>query len=465
MIHLGAFKFRLILSFAVLSIGINAVRGQDLCEAIVDNALRQIALACTDDVSGVGCYGYDRINATFYIEENNEEILLPNFNRAGDNVALEILQTLQSRGIDLEDAEWGLSYLHLYTASTNAEEATRILIMGDVFVENNPTNPDELGDDIERIVQTMTRERAFLEFYFVTGSHSDCIDAPNVVIIQAPVNQAIELRSNGVTMHVEATVVMGMEITDEGEWMWVTALDGDVVLNPDTPQQQIIPRNHTTSAQITPVGDAVMVRSARTTNQLTDERGQMIRRRIPSQNFSTPIPLRPSAESFRGWAYYGTLVKIPPTLLNMPIMVESVTMNCQPQPRNALSQLTAFTSPSGRGLILSSIPASQIQNRIPLNSVRSTNGDLWFEFPYEIAGRTTIWLNANDFMATGGCESIGTGIEPTLSPDLRRPTATPTRTTDVPSTQEMSSSPIMPVQPPSATPVPAPSATPTILPG
>ncbi len=138
MIFLRILGLTLLLALAILPA--QAQESNETCPALVDQALASIGSACSGAVRNSACYGYDRVNATFF-EAQPDDV----FDQPGDQTELGLVQTIRTAGLDTANGVWGLAMLQLQANIPEAlpGQALTFLLMGDVEVDNSvpPSEP------------------------------------------------------------------------------------------------------------------------------------------------------------------------------------------------------------------------------------------------------------------------------------------------------------------------------------
>jgi len=182
------FFLRIILFVSLLVLGTTVGYGQRLCEALVENVMEQAGENCVQQDGELSCYAYDSLSATHFAETQ-----LGSFINPGNIVELATLHTIQSASVDLEEDEWGVAYLQTRAnlPSATADEATRLIMMGDVFMENS------VEGGASATVGTV---------YITTNVETDLLEAPaatDLVVATVP----------------SATVLEADALMDGGQWL------------------------------------------------------------------------------------------------------------------------------------------------------------------------------------------------------------------------------------------------------
>jgi hypothetical protein len=162
----------------------------DICPALVQRALSEIGSNCTGLGRNSACYGFDRVEATFY-EQHEAEF----FSQPADIAELFALQTISTAGLDVQTEEWGIAVLNVQANLPDMlpGQAATFLLMGDVEMENAaPLN----GADVQPI------EIAAADYLNIRSLPSE---RANVLVSVPPLTQLI---TDG--------------LSDDGRWLRVT---------------------------------------------------------------------------------------------------------------------------------------------------------------------------------------------------------------------------------------------------
>jgi len=267
-------RFPPIVVFLILISTTIATTAQDLCEALVKEAMEQTNDNCLETDLNNGCYGYDRLLATFH--QSQEDGL---FDDPSEFVDVLDVHTVHTQPLDLEEDEWGVSYFEVKgSLHSETEESIRIFMTGDVILENavdpegdvvefnaitvvtafeaniyngagddrpvltsippmSTLNADAVSTDGEWIRVVWEEQTAWVaktdlqpsddletlqssapvegqapmqQMYFDTAGDSDCRDAPNTVLLQGSKDVEFELVINGVPIRASSTIALGI---------------------------------------------------------------------------------------------------------------------------------------------------------------------------------------------------------------------------------------------------------------
>lgn len=294
-------RSRFVLFMIALFVAINsiAITAQDsACMPIVSNGLALADVICTGIDNNTLCYGNNALNVTYFDENMNTSGTWT----VGSQVNINTIQLIKSSAISVESASWGIGYAQI-ASSDPAMPATRIIMLGDVLLENVPSANTIANLD---------------NLYITTSGDAPCIDAINALVIQPPQNTELSLTINSVPMQLRGTTVIGQTNGTTDNPMFVTSIDGGLLLYPNTEREtNLNPRQ----AVI-----AVLSTDPNTESQpLIAPDGQPALRYIPVTAFTTPLALDANSQSIWGLAYYQTLTQLPQTLLNYPITINQAS--------------------------------------------------------------------------------------------------------------------------------------------
>lgn len=124
----------------------------DACDSVVAAALASVEEHCADLGRGEACYGYARIDASFWPDAATTA-----FDAPADRAPLRDLQTIATAPTDLDASEWGVALLNVQADLAGAlpGAAVQMLLMGDASVES-AVSPDEAAVPVEPVAATAT---------------------------------------------------------------------------------------------------------------------------------------------------------------------------------------------------------------------------------------------------------------------------------------------------------------------
>ncbi|MBK8024338.1 MAG: hypothetical protein IPK19_23635 [Chloroflexi bacterium] len=245
-----------LLAFALLAtIGLsihqsNAAQVADVCPQFIADAVETVGNNCTGLSRNNACYGYDRVIASFTEAPSGEF-----FTRPRDIADLVNLTSIVTTPLRTELNEWGISLLSVQANLPDALPGQNVIFMlaGDVELEN--------AVDAETAADPNGEFTPVQAFYFRTGiAQTDCREAPDTLIIQGPKNTQVDFNANGADVRIGSTIAMRTLPVDpemaariraqygfEDEFFEILelfVLDGTAILNPGTPNEQIIPQGY-----------------------------------------------------------------------------------------------------------------------------------------------------------------------------------------------------------------------------
>lgn len=307
------FKWIRIIGFLLVSLVLTValpVNAQRLCEDLVDKALEKAGENCGGLEGDQACYGYDNLAPTFF-EEVEDDVLTVE----GSTIELSPVHTIESTGFDAEEDEWGIGYLQIGDGDSDEFEEgefVRVIMMGDVTIEN------QIEPDADGFI-------AFEEIIMTAGEESDCQEAVNDMVIQAPQGSQIQMVINGIPVVMGSTVVYGWGEAEGTEFMYVTVLDGRAYPN-DSDDLEIGLRQ---GRIVLFEGDEEQILDPVTGEPVMDENGEPMMRRYVGAEWSDPYTLVEEDGGFWTLGYYETFEKIPESLLNYPIDLQAEDEPCE----------------------------------------------------------------------------------------------------------------------------------------
>jgi LysM repeat protein len=269
---------------------------KNTCPTLVQTALEQMGDNCTSLGRNSACYGFNRVNSTFF-----DEAPLDFFSKPSDQAGLAQLETITTAPLDLDSDEWGIAVMNVQANVPGALPGQSIvfMLMGDAEVTNAVPAEDTLPE-VEPIDVTTNAETAvlttpssnanalttvpagtilqavgvsgdWLKVYSEAGlgwvagdaveDNSDlgslpavtetmqapmqafqvstaindvlCNEAPSLLAIQSPENIKVDLMANGV--HINMGSLILVRILPPGDVLQIMTIEGDVTLDPGTP--------------------------------------------------------------------------------------------------------------------------------------------------------------------------------------------------------------------------------------
>jgi hypothetical protein len=124
-------KMMLIAMGMLLSISLAV--GQQVCSALVEQALQAVDDNCNDLIRNTACYAYNQVQATFFQDVSNDF-----FSNPADRADLTYLDTIQTTPLDEDNDLWGIAMMSVQANVPNTlpGQAVIFMLMGDVQVEN-----------------------------------------------------------------------------------------------------------------------------------------------------------------------------------------------------------------------------------------------------------------------------------------------------------------------------------------
>ncbi len=123
------------------------------CPTLVEKALNDLSQNCDALNRNSACYGYNRVDATFY-----DELAAETFSQPADRTDLAALQTITTVPLDTTGDFWGIAVLNVQANVPNTlpGQAVTFMLLGDVEIENAvlPENALVLAEPVT--VQTIT---------------------------------------------------------------------------------------------------------------------------------------------------------------------------------------------------------------------------------------------------------------------------------------------------------------------
>lgn len=282
--------------------------GGATCPAVVEQALAQLGDNCAGLERNSACYGFNRIEATF-VESVPADFFTHPADQAA-LVALASLRT-SPLDTQLGEWGMAVIKAQANVPDTLPGQAVTFLLLGDTEVENAVEPAAAAGQSLTVITQTETTARSepsesgpivaalpagtvlqadalsddglwvrvqtaagsawiprpainntaaldslptgdaprltpMQAFYFRTApGQTTCNQAPSVLAIQSPEGIKVDLTVNGANIRLGSLIVL--RTLPPGNIMQITVISGQVILNPGTPDEIIIPAGYTST--------------------------------------------------------------------------------------------------------------------------------------------------------------------------------------------------------------------------
>ena len=283
-------------------------QAQDTCNALVETAFEFIGNNCDGLGRNRACYGYNRLEATFF-----EGFAAAAFSQPSDRTDVETLRTISTRPLDLDENEWGLAVMNLQANIPNTLPGQNavFLMFGDVAVEDTTMDVPSSGQtirvrlgaaaslredplpsadvltelaagtevDLTSLSENGLWVRATAQdlvgwllarplgvdlsalsvyapeefqpmqsIYFTTGvGTANCEETPDLLVVQGPRDITIQMQINGADVQLGSTIALR---TISPGVMELSVIDGEVVVNPGTPDEFIVPVGFSVTAQL-----------------------------------------------------------------------------------------------------------------------------------------------------------------------------------------------------------------------
>jgi hypothetical protein len=215
-------QYRLTALFCVI-LGINRLVAQDLtCPAIVQTALQATDQACEGLGRNQACYGNVTLQAV--PQTGVTEFA---FDKAGDRVDVDTLDSLTLSSLDAGAGEWGVALMQIQAnvPDTLPGQNVTFVLFGDVEIENAVTEDTEATETAEPEYKPMQA------FYFKSGfNDAPCTEAPDSgILIQTPQGAGtIDLVMNEVNVSLGSTVYV--QAQPDGE-MVINVIEGEATVS------------------------------------------------------------------------------------------------------------------------------------------------------------------------------------------------------------------------------------------
>ncbi len=201
---------------------VQAQDGSDPYQQLIMRALSELGTSCANTEVNYACIGFPSVEAEFFADSDAA------FSSPGDRVAVADLMTIRTSSSDLESAVWGIATLYL--EAEGSQEAVVLVLLGNVEVQNNVT-PEMAQED------GLT---AFSSFNFTTdlATPPSMAVPPSVLMIQTPLDMAVEFVVNGHQMIINGTVFLRSGFDGALE---VITVDGEIkALSETTNEVEIV---------------------------------------------------------------------------------------------------------------------------------------------------------------------------------------------------------------------------------
>ena len=123
------------------------------CPALVQQALTDLGQNCDSLDRNSACYGYNRVDATFH-QNQNEDF----FSKPADRSQIANLQSIATAPLDVDQDFWGIAVLNVQANVPNTlpGQAVTFVLLGDVKVDN-AVAPEDVTQPVDPInVTTLT---------------------------------------------------------------------------------------------------------------------------------------------------------------------------------------------------------------------------------------------------------------------------------------------------------------------
>lgn len=285
----------LLLAGAVFVMHPQRTEAQNTCPALVQSALEQMGDNCTGLGRNSACYGFTRVDSTFF-----DTAPLDFFSKPSDRAELAQIETISTAPLSLDDDQWGIAVMNVQANVPGALPGQSIvfMLMGDTEL-TNAVPPENMLPEVEPVnLTTRTETRvlsspaanasavatipagAFLQAlgisdewlrvyseaglgwvsseavaddsalddlpaitelmqppmqaFQVSTAINDllCSEAPSLLAIQSPENIKVDLMANGVHIRMGSLILVRVL---PGNILQIMTIEGDVVLDPGTP--------------------------------------------------------------------------------------------------------------------------------------------------------------------------------------------------------------------------------------
>lgn len=216
------------------------------CPTFIADALNAVGDNCQGLNRNNACYGFTDVLATF-----QETVPENTFTQPADVANLFNIASIATSPLRRAENTWGISLMSVQANLPESLPGQNVIFMlaGDVEVENGVSNAEATAEN--------ATETPMQVFYFRTNiTGTECVGAPDTLIAQGPQNVQVDFRANGADIRIGSTVALRtLTISQAGAQglaqrfsladvvdglMELTVLDGQAILYPGTPDEQII---------------------------------------------------------------------------------------------------------------------------------------------------------------------------------------------------------------------------------
>jgi hypothetical protein len=112
---------------------VSVVTAQGTCSELLERALEEVDQSCTDLGRNEACYGYNRVEASFIVDVEDEF-----FSKPADKTGVADLATIRTAPLDVDNDQWGVAVMSLQANLPNTipGQSVTFILLGDTEVEN-----------------------------------------------------------------------------------------------------------------------------------------------------------------------------------------------------------------------------------------------------------------------------------------------------------------------------------------
>lgn len=149
--------FAVNLGYALMGVSVMAAAAQpSTCAPLVAEALRAVDTNCTDLGRNSVCYGFNRVDASFFTQAEEGFFSTP-----ADRAGLTELASIQTAPLDVDAGQWGVAMMNVQANVPNTlpGQAVTFVLLGDARVENAvpPENAFVAGEPVRVLINTGAR--------------------------------------------------------------------------------------------------------------------------------------------------------------------------------------------------------------------------------------------------------------------------------------------------------------------